>query len=136
MLRVGGAAMAGAIAWVGQVSLASWAWPVRVLPPLGMFSLGLLLVLYAVQGDHSRRAVLKRAIREGRAILARGRERFAATLYMDWRNETIDALQEHMGAVEQHDFHLAGQRGGRLYEVTCAQVTYLESLRKRKWRRR
>ncbi len=136
MLTLGGASVAGAVAWVGQVSLASWAWPVRVFPPLGMFLLGLALILWAARGDHSRRAVLKRAIQDGRAILSRGRERFHATMYLGWRNKTADALQEHVGTMECHDFDMAGHRGGGLYEVMTAQVGHLEGLRKRRWRKR
>jgi hypothetical protein len=137
LVAIGAALMAGAIAWVPVISLAHWAWPVRVLPPLGMFGLGAALVLWAVFGEHSRGAVLKIAIREGREILRLGRERFAGNVWLDWCNKTRAGLSEHVGAVEAQGFHDAGADSGGegLYGSARAQVAYLEGLRKRGLRR-
>jgi hypothetical protein len=123
--------MAGAIAWVSVVSLGHWAWLVRVLPPLGMFGLGAALVLWAVFGEHSRGAVLKTAIREGREILRQGRTN--GNVWLAWSNKTRAGLSEHVGAVETQGFQDAGADNGGdgLYGSARAQVAYLEGLRKR-----
>jgi hypothetical protein len=136
LVAVGAALMAGAITWVPVVSLASWAWPVRVLPPLGMFGVGAALVLWAVFGEHSRRSVLKIAIREGREILRQGRA--SGNVWLAWSNKTRAGLSEHVGAVETQGFQDAGADNGGdgLYGSARAQVAYLEELRKRDWLRR
>lgn len=136
LLAVGATLMAGAIAWVSTISLAHWAWSVRVLPPLGMFGLGMTLVLWAVFGGHSRLAVLGAAIREGREILQQGRERFNGNVWLAWCNKTRAGLSDYVGAVEAQNFHDAGADDGGegLYGSTRAQVAYLERLRRRRRR--
>ncbi len=132
--------MLGAIAWTSALSTnASDSLWLRAAVPAGMFAAGALIVLWAWRGDHSRRVVLKQAIREGRVIVDRGREHFDPNVWQQWRNKTFRALSDDVGVPEAHSFSNAmgnAPEGTGLHGMCKAQTAYLEGLHKRRWRRR
>lgn len=67
---LGGALMAGGIAWASVVSIsASYSLALRLLPPVAMFGVGALLFALAfLGGSNPRQKLLDRAIEDGKAI--------------------------------------------------------------------
>jgi len=127
----------GALATViGAVAFAitehvAWAW-------LGMFALAALVVslgieLWRVQhaAVSQSRAVVDRTVAEGRKMLAMPTEAFTGNLWLEWQERTAQALREHVGVPEAHEFRGASAGGSGLRGMAQAQVNYLEGLRKK-----
>jgi hypothetical protein len=128
---LGVALMAGAITWVGTVSIGSSnSWPLRVAVPLALFVVGAALVIWAAKtARNSRRAVLNMAIRDGHELLQQGAW---ATPALNWQNATAARLREYVGEAAANGLEYPGPVEGGVTARLRAQIAYLEGLRKRR----
>jgi hypothetical protein len=128
--------MLAAVAWVAQVSLARWAWPVCVFPPLGMFALGAGLMLWATLGQDPRKGLLDKAIADGRAILAVKDHHVLWSNWNQWNHDVLHVLRERFGVAAGLELGDAGRAaldasGQDVRAWLAAEVEYLEELRAR-----
>jgi hypothetical protein len=139
LIALGSVLMSGVVVWLIGVSLASWSWPVRVFPPLGMFALGALCVAWAWRGGHDpKHAMLDKAIADGHALLSiEDHHNFVMQWACHWRPETYEMLRREFGLATAMDFadaidRLLRESGNRQKPRAwvTAQVEYLEGLRR------
>lgn len=129
---LGGGLMVGGIAWANASISSAQAWYLRILPPVAMFVVGVALVIWAMRSTpNSRRAILKRAIRDGRELLGQGESVWAVSA-LSWQNTTVARLREHVGEAAAYGLEYPPQSEGGVAGRLRAQVAYLEGLRKRR----
>lgn len=128
---LGGALMAGGVAWASAVSVvASYSWPVRFLPAGALFGVGALLFVWVfLSGPDSKRELLDRAIEDGQAI-QRLHPNALPFEWDKWEKIMVERLQRDFGLQAAYDFSGAGHSN----DAECnlrAQIAFLEGLRKR-----
>lgn len=140
LVALGAVLMSGAIAWVIGISVVGmYSWPVRVLPPAAMFVVGAALVIVAIRGGGTlRRAVLARAIADGRALLKMPQGAVQMEEHAEWHNRVYGWLRDHHGLEAAHGFANAtadepayDDLGQHFNAIIRAQIRYLEAVKQR-----
>lgn len=130
--------MLGAIAWVSTFSATASHSPLlRIAPPAAMFVVGALIVVWAWRGHDPRRALLDKAIADGRTILGIEDHDVLVVNWHQWDHDTLWMLRQHFGV--DAGFALGdavravlrpGEQNPRAW--LTAEIEYLEGLRKRR----
>lgn len=130
---IGGAFMAGAIAWSSVVSIsASYSLLARLLPPVAMFGVGTLLFAVAFfGGSNPRRRALDRAIEDGEAVMRLDDNFSRAQQWSLWEDATIARLREDVGLQAAYDFSGAADSNDADQNLRL-QIAVLEDLRRRR----
>jgi hypothetical protein len=128
---LGGGFMGAALTWVSAISLSSHPSVLRYVPPVALFVAGALLFVWALRSGNPARALLDRAISDGRTV---ARLPDPTAIFMEWerwRRETYEMVREHFGLAAAHGFAEAGgaETSQLARDWTLAQVEFLEGLR-------